>query len=372
MSASMLRIVRAGDGEYEGMWADALAKRPQAPFWYLSRWQQYQRAYSGERLERDVSFVVASDSGAVAIAPAFLERRGEEGRARLGISVAGSFAPAPLLVDPGSERTSARVVRACYDAIESSAREHGAESARLVIHPGTLPEQGNVLREFGYFDCSAETSLVDLQLPEAELWRRLRDSYRPLINKARRSYETTVFDFRNPDFDAHEAYREMHHRTAGRVTRALETFRLQYEMLTADEAMLVGLRASGAWVAFAYCFHAGGTAYFGSMADQPDYQGPTPLGHPLIWAAIRYYHERKFRAFDVGLQQFGAQLLDLPSKKDVSISFFKRGFGASRVPLWRGVRYYNAGAMREELTAWLDAALARLDVGPAESPEGGA
>src|SRR5438034_4864977 len=45
-----------------------------------------------------------------------------------------------------------------------------------------------------------------------------------------------------------------------------------------------GLRASGAWVAFAYCFHAGGLAYFGSMADEPDYHGPTPLGHPLIWA----------------------------------------------------------------------------------------
>jgi hypothetical protein len=208
---------------------------------------------------------------------------------------------------------------------------------------------------YGYLDASIATQIIDLRQDEKDLWADLRNRYKQYINKADRLYEIVVMDHTAPDFSVHENYRTLHHKAAGRVTRPIETFDLQFEMLQSDEAMLVGLRYEGAFDSFAYFIHSQRTAYYASESDDPDIRVPVPCGPLMQWTALQYYSARGFDYLELDNQQFGSQVFDHPSKKDITISFFKRGFGGKTFPLFRGIKYYDRDLLRQELRESLEA-----------------
>ena len=154
----------------------------------------------------------------------------------------------------------------------------------------------------------------------------------------------------NLSYDVHERYRKLHHKAAGRVTRSQATFDLQYKAIQDDHAMLIGLRDKEQYIAFSYFLHDKKAAYYGSSADDPEYNSPIPLEHCIIWKAIEYYKERGLKFLEIGAQQFGPQIFDHPSQKDLTISFFKRGFSVRILPFYRGVKYFDKEFMRRDLT----------------------
>ena len=156
-------------------------------------------------------------------------------------------------------------------------------------------------------------------------------------------------DYNNANYDIHEIYRKLHHKTAGRVTRSRETFNMQFEDLKNDKAVLAGLKDGEQFITFSYFNHHQSSAYYGSASDDPDFQTEIPLEHCIIWTAIEYYKKRGLDFFETGCQQFGPQLYDHPGQKDINISFFKRGFGGKIVPLYRGIKYYSKELMQQEL-----------------------
>ena len=156
-------------------------------------------------------------------------------------------------------------------------------------------------------------------------------------------------DYNNPDFEFHEKYRELHHKTSGRITRAIETFNLQFEKLKEDNAILIGLQHDNRFIAFSYFSHNMTGAYYGSASDDPAFETDVPVGHCIIWTAIEYYKKRNLEYLDIGLQQFSHQIFDHPSQKDINISFFKRGFGGMTVPFYRGIKYLDRNAIKQDL-----------------------
>jgi hypothetical protein len=206
------------------------------------------------------------------------------------------------------------------------------------------------LVQYGYLDSSIVTQIVDLKKDQEELWADLRNSYKSLINKSDQTYETIIIDHKKPDFEIHEAYRLLHHKSAGGVTRPMETFNLQFEMLKEDEAMLVAIKFNGAFISFAYFLHSKKTAFYGSESDDPDIEVPVPFGPLMQWKAIAYYKTRGFDYLELGKQQFSPQIFHHPSKKHITISFYKRGFGGKMFPLFTGIKYYSKELLVQELT----------------------
>ena len=51
----------------------------------------------------------------------------------------------------------------------------------------------------------------------------------------------------------------------------------------------------------------------------------------------------------MGRQLYSRQLFDHPSQKDLSISFFKSGFGGEVFSLFRGIKYYDNKLRKKEL-----------------------
>ena len=95
-------------------------------------------------------------------------------------------------------------------------------------------------------------------------------------------------------------------------------------------------------------------AYYGSAADDPDVQVDVPIAHIIQWKAIEWLKEKKIKYYEIGWQQFGNQFYDFPSYKELSICFFKRGFGGLSVPLFRGEKFYDVKFMEQTLKKRVD------------------
>ena len=166
-----------------------------------------------------------------------------------------------------------------------------------------------------------QTRIVDLSLPEEQLWRGVRKSYRPVINGLKK----------DPDFSmvavvgegrAFDDCRALHVREAGRETRPLETWRIQADWLNDGGAFAMGAVRNGNLKGFAYVVTFDTWAYYFSAASsEPNVQ------HAIQWQAMNLLKQSgRFRWYELGWME-----------PDDSRAFFKRGFGGKDVPAsWSG------------------------------------
>ena len=349
-----MEIIYNKHPRFKSLWEQFLHRNIDVSPFYSLAWMEYQIVYSEDRYKDDFSFVAIDASGSIAaICPLYLEQYGDKKR----LSYRGEYLEslrAPIVANDVSAKSRDKIRQALFDEIDQIARRTGAVKCNLIIDPlcgDSQRERYNYLTRYGYLDASLTTILIDLHKSTSELWKELRSSYKALINKSERIYKIFVMDadsITRPQFDA---YCEVHHKAAGRVTRPQRTFDIQYEMLQNNQACLIGVEIDGTWASFAYFLNSKYSAYYGSGAEDPELVTETPLGPVMQWAAIKHYAEVGLRYMELDNQYFGSQLFECPSPKDMSISFFKRGFGGSLTPLYRGIKYYDRDAMAAELDA---------------------
>jgi hypothetical protein len=61
----------------------------------------------------------------------------------------------------------------------------------------------------------------------------------------------------------------------------------------------------------------------------------------MEWQAIKFMKAQGYNSSEIGLQQFGPTLFDFPDKKELDISYFKKGFGGFLAPFFIGEKYYD-------------------------------
>lgn len=338
--------------KFQVMWERFLNQNDHASVFYTLHWMDYQRYYSEDKFVTDLSFIFLSvEDEPLAICPLYLENY----NGLLKFSYRGGFfggLRTPLISCTVQRKHRKRIEKELFLMIDELAEKHNIQKCNFLIDPLCAiyeDEYYNYLTQYGYLDASLATQIIDLTRPRDDMWAELRKSYKALINKAEKTFEVLVMDYRDPVFDIHENYRTLHYKAAGRVTRPIETFNLQFEMLRNDQAVLLGIKHQNQFVTFSYFIHLNKTAYYASEADDPDIEIPVTCGPLMQWKAIEYYKALNFDYMELGNQQFGPQVFDHPSEKDLMISLFKRGFGGKTYPLFRGVRYYNKDLLKQEL-----------------------
>lgn len=189
------------------------------------------------------------------------------------------------------------------------------------------------------------TRIVDLSVSEKGLWRGVRKSYRPLINKLGRKYrrDPDVADGygwmmlpRGINTDWIWIAQRIHHKEAGRETRPADTWKIMGEWmrdiptggalnLAFDYTDGTGRRERQAR-AFAYfAIHGEYAYYFSAASIEPN------LGIALIWWSMLALKDRGVRWCELGWQ--GAAT----NEKERNIEFTRRGFGGKDVPAsWSG------------------------------------
>ena len=338
-------IIFSDEKKFSVVWNEIVNENSNASWHYLPKWIKYQRIYCSSKLIKDLSFIIIDDYEPVALCPLFLEQN----KGNRQFSYASVYQVAPLVKKNIFHRKRKRIERNCFEKIDELAREYDVSKAMFILDPLAERYDHNILMEYGYLDTSTSTAIIDLSLNTEDLWSNLRKSFKSLINNGKDKFNIFIMDYNNPDFEIHENYRKLHHKTSGRVTRPIETFDLQFDMLKEDNAILIGLQDSNKFIAFSYFLHHKQGVYYASSSDNPDFETDIPLEHCIIWTAIEYYKKRDIKYLEIGMQQFGHQIFDHPNQKDLNISFFKRGFGGNNVTLYRGIKYYKEGYMEKDL-----------------------
>jgi hypothetical protein len=338
-----MEIYKKNHSEFENQWDRFVKKNQNASWAYLPLWRKYQQHYSKYIVE-NLSFLISHENEPLCICPLFLEQIDN----KLYFSCANDYLVAPIFKKGMDNRQFNKTFKICFSTVDEIAAREKVQKTMFAIDPLSSHRQYNYLMEVGYINTSLNTSIIDLTQPLDILWKNLRKSYKSLINNGKKKFEIEIVDSKNLNREAHEEYRRLHHKTSGKVTRIHETWEFQYKMVENDYAILVGLKDNGKYIAFSYFYHHNGGIYYGSSSDDPDYKTVIPIEHTIIWSAIKYYKERDFSELNIGIQFFGNQLFSFPNEKDLSISFFKRGFGGINMTFNRGIKYYDEELMKNE------------------------
>lgn len=319
------------------LWQIYLDKHKVGPV-YLKVNLDFHLALSAERgyLKENRSFVYEVDNEPVAcvVLPVEVVDSGVQ------ISMEGGYAYAPLSATPAIEKEVFRL-------IDTVAVETGTSRILFVVDPLEAAPY-NYLQKYQYLDTSILSYVIDLS-PE-NLLKSCRKGHisdiKRVLNDAR--FKTRIITV--ADHVEHKAFQTLHHRCAGKITRSDESFELQFQKLIQGTAFLVGLDFDSRTVAYSYFELCNGKAAYASGVDDPDY-ADWPLYHSVVYTAMKYLKSLGVTKMDT-LQPSApsAQLDYYPDDKQLNIARFKRGFGGSFVPHYRGVKYFNHSVLATDLT----------------------
>lgn len=263
-------------------WDNYVANQPDGWFFHTQAWIEYALAYTPSA--RDSSFAVADDSGEI-----------------VGV--------APIVIDK-----SAGYVFGGQDLVSPLGKARWGEGS--VIFNGR-PRRSD--------DVEDGTFVVDLSRHPKMLWRNLRGSYKPLINKASRELTfTTAFARSHSETRAElfmAAALAVHTKVSGRQTRPDRTWQLQSQWLSDGRAAAVLASRNGDVIAFAYALTWKGWAYYFSSASLED-----NVLHALVWELMTLSAASGCRSFELGHNAD-----ENATEKEKGIAFFKSGFGGD---LW--------------------------------------
>jgi|688.fasta_scaffold228906_2 FemAB family protein len=172
--------------------------------------------------------------------------------------------------------------------------------------------------------------LVDLTKPTDEIWSNIRKSYKPLINKAKNTWNFEVIT--RPSEDTWKEFSSFHELVSGRVTRSLRSWEIQRQWVCDDLAFAIFLRDNenkliGAGL-FTHNQHQAN--YFTGVYDRTLFD--QPLGHLVQWEAILELQRRGVKKYRIGERSYSG-LVPTPTEKDLTISFFKEGFATKTAPV---------------------------------------
>ena len=173
---------------------------------------------------------------------------------------------------------------------------------------------------------------VDLKQSLKEIKSFYRKSYKPLINKGLREWKLEILSSETINRSTWEEFRLLHKEVAGKVTRSIESWNIQYEMIEQGSAFMVSSRdiESSKLIGgglFQYTKHEGiysVAAYDRSLFDNA-------IAHPVQHLAIEHMKSLGLIWYRIG-EKLYPQSNPSPTQKEIDISKFKEGFCSKIIP----------------------------------------
>lgn len=294
-----------------------------------------------ENFHSDKSFVYLENNEPLACVFLPIEKDGNN----LSISFKGGYVDAPVSFDT-------RIQKKIFTIIDEIAEKNKVTKIKFAIDV-LSGDNYNYLIKYGYLDSSILTYIFDLSRDLLESCRR---GHKCDIKKIIKDEKFKIFfvDKDNPSKELFKEYVRLHHKCSGRITRPQITFDIQFEKIKADCAFLVGLEYEKKNIAFVYFEYNADKAIYASAADDPDYD-KLPLYHILIFRAMEYLKEKEVRVVDTGQPSCPSPQFDYYiDKKQTNIALFKRGFGGYFKENFRGIKYFNEEAFRNDAKNFID------------------
>jgi len=192
----------------------------------------------------------------------------------------------------------------------------------------SLSIMGTTLLEQGFTPNITFVQIIDLTKSEEKLWSELRKGYKSSVTWAKKNMSIALYDHQAITSDIYESFRNLHIAAAGRETRSVETWKTQMDMVHNKEAFVIVGTMGDEVVTAALFLYNKEKCFYGVSASHPNMSNK-PLSHIILWNAIVHSGSLGCDYFEIGEQLFDGQLIDgkAPSNKELSLSFFKKGFG---------------------------------------------
>ncbi len=329
----------------EEEWDAFCRAQPSAFFWHTTDWAAYQfhARPGGERLH----FTVSEGRELLAVVP--LVREGD------AFTLGGGPCWAPAIRSDLTEARALEVARVAFEHIDELAA--GVARAAFQLSPLTSGNEilGAAAIRAGYLDIGRTSQVLDLTVGLEQLRRAMSKGHRAATKKGVANHTVEALT-------SHEAlhrFRALHEAAAGRATRPAETYDRWADWAQRGDGILLITEAGGSFVTV-----FGDRAYY-TAAAMDRARSHEPIGHALQWAAIEWLVDHGVRTYELGIQQFGPLLHDVPGEKERNISRFKRGFGGvpRLAPAYE--KFFSAAAFRAAYDERAEAyALALADSGP--------
>lgn len=334
-----MKIVNNNDPGFDEAWNRAVAEIKGATILYTTAFRQYDRIIFDGQLLSDDSFAVLSSSGDVlAVVPLYALKKDNN---IVEYCYGKEYLRGPLMSALPGTKTFDKTCQLALKNIEALSLKKGISAHKVMIEAVELIEGRNYYNyflDYGYTDESGVTTLIECDQPQEILWANLRKSYKPLINKAKRQYQSRRIDKDNFNFDLCEEYRKLHALVAGRATRSAESFQTTYEMIETGNAFLNLIQDAANHTVGAYLFFVQGNyALYGSAVTVRDLGSQSGVGHLGLWTGILFARQLGCKYLDLG------QLLVRPdiTEKEKNIDLFKQGFGGKRVTVFRATKRFE-------------------------------
>lgn len=345
-----MEVIPLSEKLYED-WNKFCMESDDAWFWHTIDWLEYTIQLRPELKSKQKSFIIMNNNIIIAICPLIFNTIYDNEKSYNIFSFDRSYGSLPALINGLSLKQRDKILKIIFDHIDKIASELDVKSCLLKFNPLTpgyfRSPQYNFLMKFGFLDASLNTQILDLSKDLDRILGEMRKGHRYDIRRAEKVFEIKIFDKNNITKEIFDQYRILHHKAAGRITRPLITFEMMHKWILNGNAILCGASYGGDYVNFALINIYKNGAYYSSASDDPDIETSAPASHIMQWKIIDWLKQNGFQTYELGLQQFGAQIFDIPSKKDITISFFKRGFEGYTVPLFRGEKYYSLDHFKE-------------------------
>jgi FemAB family protein len=256
---------------------------------------------------------------------------GTADKPRLSSNLNGSAGVAPPLIPRNlPEKTSKAAARQWMTLLGQCAALFGVETVRLLCPAtGALVAWQRLAMENGAQLSGTYRAIVDLTLSEEAYHRRLRKSYKALINAARQHWQVRVDT--TGDEKSFQSFEALHLEIAGRRTRPEESWKIQFESIVSQDAFAVYLEDQSEKLVGASLFNKSRDEVIYAVGVYDRRLFDKPLAHLSLYSAIRHSRNLGARAFILGERPYPGDRPE-PTEKELQIAFFKEGF-ATELPL---------------------------------------
>lgn len=332
----------------EDKWNRFCMENDLAWFWHTSFRLRHALNGSTSGKSENHSFYLEQSKEIIAIIPLTINICNPKGANKtkqiIEMNYGGMAVPCPVVKQSLSQVRKEKILNFIFKEIDKIASANGVQ--RLIMRiPLTLSyckkyPYHNFLIQYGFQDISLNTSVVDLEQSEKDIRNNMSENHRRSILKGEEALKFELFDQKNIAEDVLKLFKKFYIKVSQKQDYPEERFRLLFFYLKQGMAVIGQALYQGKVVGYVVTVFYKNDAYYLMGANENNF-AHCPIAHAIHWEVIKYLKQRGISHYELGIQQFGPLLYNLPSAKEVSISLFKRKFGGVILPYFIGEKFYS-------------------------------
>ena len=174
-----------------------------------------------------------------------------------------------------------------------------------------------------------ELQIINLDLEEEEIFKRMKSNHKNEIKKILNSdnIEILIYDYKNYIKDLIMEMMNMHKKVVGRLTRSVETWKLNEKMINKKNGFLIKVLKNKEPISYSFFNHNHFECNYFSSVSLKESFNLRGINHLSIWEAIKFAKKIGNKKFRLGTTKYlYARNKNQIETKMKNIAFFKSRF----------------------------------------------